>query len=73
MACGVLVPPSRIEPGPSAVRAQSPNRWTAKDFPLSLNFSQYFNAFVQFIALPSQHNKFIPLLDCLEIKIEFSY
>ena len=26
-ACGILIPPPGIEPGPSAVRAQSPNHW----------------------------------------------
>ena len=32
--CGILVPRPGIEPGPSAVRAQSPNHWTARKFPL---------------------------------------
>ena len=31
--CGILVPRSGIEPGPSAVKAQSPNHWTAREFP----------------------------------------
>ena len=33
-ACGLLVPRPGIEPGPLAVRAQSPNHWTAREFPL---------------------------------------
>ena len=31
-ACGILVPPPGIEPGPSAVRTQSPNHWTTREF-----------------------------------------
>ena len=33
MACGILVPEPGIEPGPTAVKAPSPNHWTAKEFP----------------------------------------
>ena len=33
LACGILVPRPGIEPAPSAVRAQSPNHWTAREFP----------------------------------------
>ena len=32
-ACGILVPWPGIEPGPSAVRARSPNHCTAREFP----------------------------------------
>ena len=32
-ACGILVPQPGIEPGPSAVKAPSPNHWTAREFP----------------------------------------
>ena len=32
MTCGILVPWPGIEPGPSAVRVQSPNHWTAREF-----------------------------------------
>ncbi|XP_054940556.1 nuclear factor 1 A-type isoform X11 [Physeter macrocephalus] len=32
-ACGILVPPPGIEPWPSSVKAQSPNHWTAREFP----------------------------------------
>ena len=35
MACGILVPWSGIEPAPSAVNTQSPNHWTAREFPHS--------------------------------------
>ena len=31
-ACGILVPWPGIEPVPSAVKAQSPNHWTAREF-----------------------------------------
>ena len=34
VACGILVPRPGIEPRPSAVRAQSPNHWTTREFPL---------------------------------------
>ena len=32
-ACRILIPPSGMEPVPPAVRAQSPNHWTAREFP----------------------------------------
>ena len=32
MACGILVPQPEIDPGPSGVRAQNPNHWTAREF-----------------------------------------
>ena len=32
-AYGILVPRPGIEPRPSAVRARSPNHWTAREFP----------------------------------------
>ena len=32
MSCVILVPRSGIEPGPGAVKALSPNRWTAREF-----------------------------------------
>ena len=33
VVCGILVPKPGIELGPSAVRARSPNRWTAQGIP----------------------------------------
>ena len=36
MACGILVPRPGIEPGPSAVKAWSPNHWTARELPYFL-------------------------------------
>ena len=33
VACGVLVPRPGIKTGPSAVRARSPNHWTAREVP----------------------------------------
>ena len=32
-ACGILSPRPGIEPTPSAVKTQSPNHWTAREFP----------------------------------------
>ena len=32
VTCGILVPWPGIEPGPSAVRIESPNHWTAREF-----------------------------------------
>ena len=32
-ACGILVPQLGVGPGPSAVKAPSPNHWTAREFP----------------------------------------
>ena len=32
-ACGILGPRAGIEPGALAVRAWSPNHWTAREFP----------------------------------------
>ena len=37
-ACGILVPQPGIEPRPSAVKAWSPNHWTAKEFPSFIIF-----------------------------------
>ena len=34
-ACEILVPQTRIEPRPTAVKAPSPNHWTAREFPIS--------------------------------------
>ena len=31
--CGILVPQPGIEPGPTAMKALSPNHWTAREFP----------------------------------------
>ena len=34
-ACGILVPRPGIEPGPIALKAPSPNHWTAREFPIT--------------------------------------
>ena len=34
MACAILVPQPGIEPAPLVVKAQSPNHWTAREFPV---------------------------------------
>ena len=41
-ACGTLVPQPEIEPRPSAVRVQSPNHWTAREFPQQIFFYTEF-------------------------------
>ena len=38
-ACGILVPQLGIEPTPSAVKAQSPNHWTVREFPPHCTFT----------------------------------
>ena len=38
MAYRILVPWPGIEPGPSAVKAPSPNHWTAREFPNNILF-----------------------------------
>ena len=35
-ACVILVPSPGIEPGPMAMKARSPNHWTAREFPEQL-------------------------------------
>ena len=37
-ACEILVPQPGIEPRPSAVKALSPNPWTAREFPRFYDF-----------------------------------
>ena len=39
-ACGILVPWPGIEPRLLAVRVLSPNHWTAREFPMFLDFHQ---------------------------------
>ena len=41
-ACRILVPQPGIEPAPSAVKAQSPHHWTARDFPPSSFFTAFY-------------------------------
>ena len=41
LVCGILVPQPGIEPGPSAVKVQSPNNWSASEF-LILDFLNDF-------------------------------
>ena len=36
-ACGILVPQPGIEPGPSSVKAWSPNHLTAREVPFMMN------------------------------------
>ena len=43
MACGNLVPRAGDEPGPSAVKAQSPDHWTTREFPIRKLFEKRAN------------------------------
>ena len=38
-ACGILIPQPEVIPGRLAVRAQSPNHWTARVSPISVEFN----------------------------------
>ena len=40
VACGILVLQPGIEPMPSAVKVQSPNHWTAREFPENVIFKK---------------------------------
>ena len=46
MACGILVPQPGIEPGPTAVKAPSPNHWTTRDLPGEHLYNHYFKLFL---------------------------
>ena len=51
-ACGILVPQPGIELGPSAVRVQSSNHWTTREFPAShiqLSFLQLYKDQVSYL------------------------
>ena len=37
-ACGILVPRPGIEPGSTAVKAQSPNHWITREFPVGIYY-----------------------------------
>ena len=50
MACGILVPQPGIEPGPSTVRARSPNRWTTGEFPKMHLFKGYNSVVFSIVA-----------------------
>ena len=45
MACGILVPQPGIEPAPLALKARSPNHWTAREFRHLANSYQHKHAF----------------------------
>ena len=42
MACGMLVPPRRIELTPSVVKVQTPNPWTTRASSSNTNFIYLF-------------------------------
>ena len=42
VACRILVSLPGIEPGPSAVKAWSPNHWTTREFPKSILWLKFF-------------------------------
>ena len=39
---GFLLPQPRVNPRPSSVKAQSPNHWTAKEFPVIVLIQSIF-------------------------------
>ena len=45
VACGILVPWPAIEPGPMAVKVQSPNHWTTRELPGRGQFKSNFHTF----------------------------
>ena len=49
--CGILVPWPGIEPLTPAVNAQSPNHWTAREFPLSIISIIYLSIYLSSIYL----------------------
>ena len=51
VACRFLVPQPGIEPVPSAVKAQSPNDWTSREFPGPLSFLSLSNSTVVLLFL----------------------
>ena len=50
-ACGILVPRPETEPVPLAVKVQSPNHWTASEFPVRVLFLPFQFGFLLFIFL----------------------
>ena len=63
MACGILVPQPGIEPGPSAVKAPSPNHWSAREFPVI-----YFMCSSVYMSFPISQFVPPPSLIILEIR-----
>ena len=50
-ACGILAPQPRMEPGPSAVKVQNLNHWTAREFPSVPDLNTYtFSSSIPFQA-----------------------
>ena len=45
VACGILVPPLGIKPWPPKPEMESPNQWTAREFPIE-DFSEHFDDLV---------------------------
>ena len=56
-ACRILVPQPDIEPVPPAVDAQSPNHWTAKEFPVFSIFTKLCNLYHNLILEHVHHPK----------------
>jgi len=44
VACGILVPQPRIEPRPTAVKAQGFSHWTTREFLVPLFYKNLFTA-----------------------------
>ena len=76
VARGILVPRPGIDPGPLAVRARSPNHWTAREFPSA---SFYFFSLAHDPSWPPQSHfcvafqlKHPPHLNCLDLFVSNS-
>ena len=74
VAWGILVPQPEIEPGPSAVRLQSPSHWTTREFPRkTLNvFKTILVLFCFCLFVSVSHNKKSTGGWLLELVLQFS-
>ena len=49
MACGILVPLPRSEPGSSAMKVQSPNQYATREFPRILKLFFFLFGWLNFM------------------------
>ena len=59
-ACGILVPPPGIEPGPLAVEVLSPNHWTAKELLGIVSFCPFSSPNSRYSSSPAQSMSQLP-------------
>ena len=67
VACGILVPRPGIEPGPSAVKALSPNHRTTREFHLLLQMDSLHQPVGWVFFLPATSFSCRPVTGCPEI------